>query len=107
MTTAAQALKPTLSEDVRIVLEDRTAHALEQTERLERLLSKLNQSTSKGGSLDGKLFKFLATARNAVGFTRAALEDITAVLPGRTTVTRKNAGSASRLASPPANHRRK
>lgn len=95
MTTMTQ----TISEDARIVLEDRTAHALEETTRLERLLSKLGQGTAGSTSVDAKLEKSLAMARRAVGFTRAALEDMAAVLPRPTTVQRKNAATARRLAS--------
>jgi len=99
MTTATQTPIPTLSKDALIVLEDRTAHAMEQTERLEHLLSKLAQPTSGGANLDAKLAKSLSTARRAVGFTRAALEDMAAVLPRPTTVTRKNVDTARRRAS--------
>ena len=92
MTTMTQSI----SGDARAVLEDRTAHALEETARLERFLSKLERPISKGPSVDAKLAKSLATARRAVGFTRAALEDMAAVLPRPATAQRKN--TARRLA---------
>lgn len=92
MTTMTQSI----SEGARMVLEDRTAHALEETARLERLLSKLGQRTAGSTSVDAKLAKSLAMAKRAVGFTRAALEDMAAVLPRPATAQRQN--TARRLA---------
>ncbi len=79
MSTFTQTVTPILSTHDLITLMDRTAHALEQTERLERLLIKLGQR--KGTSLLCNGGRSYAMARRAVGFTRAALEDMEAVLP--------------------------
>ncbi len=81
MSTSTQTSTSILSETELITLMDRTAHALEQTARLERLLSKLGRPTSKTMRGSADVTKSLALAERAVGFTRAALEDMAAVLP--------------------------
>lgn len=98
MSTSTPTTTSFLSKDNLITLMDRTAHALEQTARLERLLSKLGRPTSKSMRGGADVTKSLALAERALGFTRAALEDMASVLP-KTAAKSKNADQVHRLAS--------